>query len=112
MVKSFDDIQKLSKDNVDATMKSFGAFSKTSQVIAAEIADYSKRSFEGGTKTMEKLLGAKSLDKALEIQTEYAKASYEDFIAEATKISELYNDLAKEASRPFEAFMGKVSVAR
>ena len=58
---------------MDATMKSFGMLSKTTQAIATEVADYSKKSFEDGTKVMEKLLGVKSIDKAIEIQTDYAK---------------------------------------
>jgi hypothetical protein len=104
MVKNFDDIQKLSKDNVDATMKSFGAVSKTSQAIAAEFADYSKKSFEDGSKVLEKLFSAKTLDKAIEIQTDYAKSAYEGFVAQATKIGDLYADLAKETYKPFETF--------
>ena len=41
-----DDVQKLGKDNMDATLKSFGAFSKSLQAITVEIADYSKKVFE------------------------------------------------------------------
>jgi hypothetical protein len=37
-------------------------------------------SFEHGTKTMENLLGVKSLDKAIEVQTEYAKTAYEGYV--------------------------------
>jgi len=109
MIKNFDDMQKLSKDNVDATMKSLGAFSKASQAIAAEFADYSKKSFEDGSKVMEKLLGARSLDKAIEIQTDYAKTAYEGFVAQATKFGELYADLAKEAYKPFESYIAKAT---
>src|SRR5262245_56513786 len=69
MIKNFDEMQKVGKDNVDATLKSFGALSKATQTIAAEVVDYSKKSFEDGTKLVEKLFGAKSLDKAIEIQT-------------------------------------------
>jgi hypothetical protein len=109
MFNNFEDVQKLSKDNMDATMKSFGALSKATQTIAAELADYSKKSFEDGSKVMEKLLGVKSLDKAIEIQTDYAKTAYEGFVAQATKIGELYADFAKETYKPFEAYMGKVA---
>ena len=112
MIKNFDDMQKLSKDNMDATMKSFGALSKASQAIATELADYSKKSFEDGTKVMEKLLGAKSLDKAIEIQTDYAKTAYEGFVAQATKIGELYADFAKETYKPFEVLHGKAAPAK
>jgi hypothetical protein len=109
MIKNFDDMQKMSKDNVDATMKSFGALSKATQAIATEFADYTKKSFEDGTKVMEKMLGAKSLDKAMEIQTDYAKTAYEGFVAQATKMGELYADLAKETYKPFESYMAKAT---
>ena len=112
MIKNFDDVQKLSKDNMDATMKSFGAVSKATQAIAAEVADYSKKSFEDSTKVMEKLFGAKSLDKAIEIQTDYAKTAYEGFVAQATKIGELYADLAKETYKPFESYVAKATPAK
>ena len=112
MVKNFDEIQKFGKDNVDATLKSFGALSKGTQVIAAEVADYSKRSFEDGTKVVEKLFGAKSFDKAIEIQTDYAKTAYEGFVAQATKLGELYADVAKEAYKPFESYLGKAAPAK
>ncbi len=109
MIKNIEDVQKLSKDNMDATMKSFGMLSKATQAIATEVADYSKKSFEDGTKVMEKLLGAKSIDKAIEIQTDYAKTAYEGFVAQATKIGELYADLAKETYKPFEAYVAKAA---
>ena len=110
MVKNLDDMQKLGKDNLDATMKSFGALSKSAQAIAAEMADYSKKSFEDSSKAMEKLFGAKTFEKAIEIQTDFAKTSYEAFIAEATRIGELYADFAKEAYKPFESYVNKATV--
>src|SRR6187200_3487387 len=107
MIKNIEDVQKLGKDNMDATMKSFGVLSKATQAIATEVADYSKKSFEDGSKVMEKLLGAKSLDKAIEIQSDYAKTAYEGFVAQATKIGELYADVAKETYKPFEAYLAQ-----
>jgi hypothetical protein len=112
MIKSFEEMQKLGKDNVDAIQKSFGAMSKAGQTIAAEMVDYSKKSFEDGTKVLEKLLGAKSLDKAIEIQTDYARATYEGLVAQATKVGELYADLAKETYKPYEAFVAKATPAK
>lgn len=107
MLKNFDDLQQVGKENMDSALKSWGALSRGSQVIAAEMADYSKKAFEDGTAALEKLFGVKSFDKAIEVQTEYAKTAYEGFVAEATKLGELYTDLAKETYKPFEALMGK-----
>ena len=112
MLKNVDEMQKLGKDNVEAAMKAFGATSKGFQAIAAEVTNYSKKSFEDGTAAVERLLGAKTVEKAIEIQSEYAKTAYEGFVAEATKLGELYADLAKEAYKPFEGYLAKVTPAK
>jgi len=109
MLKNFDEMQKLGKDNMDAAMKSFGAISKGVQAIAVEVADYSKKSFEEGSAALEKLVGAKSIEKAIEIQTDYAKTAYEGFVSGATRIGELYADLTKETYKPFESYLGRAN---
>jgi phasin family protein len=88
---------------------SLGAFSKGAQAIAVEIVDYTKKSAETTAAAWEKLMAAKSLEKAIEVQTEYLKASYEDFIAEASKLGELYVDLAKETYKPFDVLLSKAA---
>jgi phasin family protein len=100
-----DQMQKFGKEGMDMAMASFGAWTKNAQAIATEVADYSKKSFEGSAAAWEKLLGVKSLDKLMEVQSEYLKSSYEGFVAESTKLGELYADLAKEAYKPFEGMM-------
>ena len=60
------------------------------QSIAAETTDYSKKSFEKSRVLAEKLIAVKKFDEALQLQSDFAKSAYEDFLAEATKIGELY----------------------
>lgn len=107
MFKTFDDLQQVGKENMDSALKSWGALSKGTQAIAAEVADYSKKAFEDGTAALEKLFGVKSFDKAIEVQTEYAKTAYEGFVTKATKLGELYTDTAREAYKPFESVIAK-----
>lgn len=108
MLQNIDEMQKLGRENLDIAMKSFGTVSKGVQAIAVEVADYSKKSFEEGTAAAEKLFGAKTLDKAVEIQSDYFKSAYEGFVSQATKLGELYADLAKETYKPYEGFLGKI----
>jgi hypothetical protein len=112
MVKDFDEMQKLGKDNMDFTLRSLGAVSKSAQAIAVEVADYSKKSFEQGTQAMERLFGVKSLDKAIEVQTEYAKTAYEQFVAQASKLGTLYAELAKESYKPLEGYFARATAAK
>jgi len=107
-----DEMQRLGKDSMDMALTSLGAWSKNAHAIALEVADYSKKSLEGSAAAWEKLMSAKSLDKAAAVQTEYLKSSYEGFIAEATKLGGLYVDLAKEAYKPFEGALAKASAMK
>jgi len=107
-----DELQKLGKDSMDSALTSFGALTKSAQAIAVEVVEYSKKSAEGSAAAWEKLVGAKTLEKALEVQSEYLKSAYEDFVAEATKLGELYIDLAKETYKPFEGALAKASALK
>jgi hypothetical protein len=104
-----DDMQRISDESVDATTRSFEGMPKVTRAITAEIADYTRRSFEHGAKTMEKLVGTKSPDKAFEVQTEYARAAYEDYVGHATKLGQLYADLGKETFKSYQDLAAKLT---
>jgi hypothetical protein len=112
MMKDFDELHKIGTSNMDTALRSFGAISKGAQAIALECADYSKWSFEHGAHAVEKLFGAKSLERVIEVQADYAKAAFEGFVAQATKIGKLYSDVAMEAYKPFDGFFGKVAPSK
>ena len=104
-----EDFQQQSKEQFEAAVASAKTFSNGLQAIAAAYGDYSKKSFEDTKSYVEKLSGVKSLDKAIEAQTEFAKSSYETFVAESQKIGELYSDLAKQSYKPFEGLVAKLT---
>lgn len=97
---AFEDFQNLSKQQVEAATAFAATFSKGMQEIAAESAEYSKHAMTAGAEAVEKLLGAKSVETAVQIQTEYAKSAYEGFVAKATKINEIVAKVASEAMKP------------
>jgi len=102
MITNFQDFQSLGQSNVDTALKLFGDWNKGWQAIAAEMTDYSKRTFEDSTSTFEKLASAKSIEQAFEIQSSFAKRAYEDYMHQMTKIGGMYTSLAKDAYKPVE----------
>ncbi|EFG2885913.1 phasin family protein [Escherichia coli] len=106
MAKTFDAGQ-FGQDYLDNSLKTIATLSKGLQAIAIESTDYAKKSYESGSAAFEKLTSAKSLEAAVEIQTTYAKSAYEAFVAQATKLGELYADLGKEIYQPFETLAAK-----
>ncbi len=107
MFKGFDGFQNTGKENMDLALVSLGNVSKNVQMMTAEVADFSKKSFDDGAAALEKLIGAKSLDAAIEVQADYVKSTYEGYVGQVTKLGEMYADLAKEAYKPFEKVFDK-----
>jgi phasin family protein len=109
MMKPFEDANNMGKEMMDHSLKSYAAMTKGMQAIASEATDYSKKSYEESVAAFEKLAGAKSVETAMEVQTDYMKSAYESFVSEATKMGELYADLAKEVYKPFETAMASAT---
>lgn len=105
MIRNFDDMQKLGQSNVDGAMRMLGEWNKNWQAIAAEMGDYTKRSFEESTATLEKLMASRSVEQAVEIQTSFAKRAYDDYMQQMTKIGGMYANMAKEAYKPVERIL-------
>jgi hypothetical protein len=101
--------QQNGKEQIDTGNASSDTFPGGFQAIATAYGNYTKKSFEDTKLFVEKLSGAKSFDKAIEIQTEFAKTAYETFVTESQKITALYGDLAKLSSQPFGSFIAKLT---
>ncbi|QWG25584.1 phasin family protein [Bradyrhizobium sediminis] len=110
MVK-VEDIQQYGKEQFETVVASATTLQNGIQAIASAYGDYTKKSFEDTKSMVEKLSGVKSLDKAIEVQTEFAKSAYETFVAESQKIAGLYTDLAKQTFKPFEGLVSKFTPA-
>src|SRR5215210_7963238 len=108
--KVSEEFQRVGKDGFDASVRSAGEAYKGFQAIAAEVTSYSKKAFEDGTRAFEQLLGAKSFEQVIEIQSQYAKRAYETHVAELSKLGEMYAGLTRKASKPVEQAAAKVGV--
>lgn len=111
MNANFEQIQKFGKDQLEAAVAAASSIAKGVQAIATENTDYAKKSAEAGSAYVEKLFGAKTFESAVQLHSDFAKASYEGFVAQATKLGELYQNLAKEALKPVEGVVAKVQAA-
>ena len=111
MMFKVEDFQNYGKEQLENAVASASTVQNGLSAIATAYGDYSKKSYEDTKSFVEKLSGVKSLDKAIEVQTEFAKSAYETYVAEAQKIAGLYTDLAKQAYKPFEGLVAKFTPA-
>ena len=108
MIK-FDEFQSINKDGVEAFIASATAWTKGMQAMAIESADFSRKSLEKNAQAFEKVLGAKSLDKAVEFQQGFAKDAYEAYVGQLNKIGEIYMTTAREAYKPLETQLAQTA---
>jgi len=100
MSKSMEDATAFGQENVEAMVESGKIFAKAAEEMNAELMAYSKKTYEDGMAMAKELTSVKSVTELFEKQTEFAKTSFDTFVAEATKLNEMYANAAKQAFAP------------
>jgi hypothetical protein len=106
-VRTGETFQKLSKVGFDTAVRSYAEWNKGIQEIATRVTENTKKAFEDTTRTWEQLISAKSVEQAIEIQTQYAKRAYDAYVAEASLLGDWYAGLVRNASKPVEQTVAK-----
>ena len=107
MTNQLENAQAMGKTQMEQMSSTIASMTRGLQAIATETTEYSKRSLESTSAFVEKLVGVKSMDTAVQLQSDFAKAQFEGFMAQASKIGELYRSLTKEAFKPMETAMAQ-----
>jgi hypothetical protein len=107
------DFQKVGNESFEAVVRSYSEARRGFQILTALVTENVNKAVEASTRAFEQLLGAKSFEQVVEIQSQYAKRAYDNYVAEAPKLGELYVSVVREASKPFEqAFPWKAGNGR
>ncbi len=115
--KGFEEATEFSQQNVESLVKSSEIAAKAVESINEEVVSYSKKSFEDTVEAAKDIASAKTANELFEKQTAFARAAFEGFVSQATKMSEMYLAAAKEISAPInervevagEALKGKAA---
>jgi hypothetical protein len=80
------------------------------KAIAAAHSDYAKSSFEAYKAYLAKIATIKAPDQAIQLTTDHVKSTYETFVAESTRIGDMYKDFFKSAFEPMTIGTQKLAV--
>jgi hypothetical protein len=94
--------QERVQSGFEAASRSFTEANQGFQAIAAEMMQYSKAAFDDGIRTWGELIGVRSLEQAIQIQSEYAKRVYDNHMVELSKLGEMCMGMVRDASKPVE----------
>ena len=97
----YEDLADLGRENFAAVLRANAALTDGLEAIGKEVMGYARNSFENAAETATALLGAKTFEDVVQLNTDFAKASFERMIEGSTKLSEMGVKVANEALAPF-----------
>ncbi|WP_244559339.1 MULTISPECIES: phasin family protein [unclassified Azospirillum] len=100
---AFDDVAGFHKENVDAFVASSTILAKGFEALSKELLAFTQGQYEQSVSTAKALLAVKSVKELVDLQTEFAKSSFDAALAEATKVSEAGLKVANQAAEPITA---------
>ncbi|WP_165772102.1 phasin family protein [Niveispirillum lacus] len=100
---TFEDVVGFQKENVEAFVASSTILTKGFEALSKEIAAFTQAQYEQSVATTKALFAVKSVKELVDLQTEFAKSSFDALVAEATKVSETGIKVANEAAEPITA---------
>lgn len=107
--KSYDRWLGFAKENMEAMMKATTTYSKAVEQINSETLEFSKRQMEDGVAAWKAVLGAKNVQEAWEVQSDYTKSAMDAYIAQVTKVNDMVLSTAKHAAEPLNARLAAFS---
>ncbi|KAA0597001.1 phasin family protein [Azospirillum lipoferum] len=103
VLKGYDELTVLTKENVDALVKSGTVVAKGAEEAGKQVAAFTQSSLEKSVSNAKALLAVKTIQELVELQNAYAKASIDALVSESTKLQELTVKIANEALAPLNA---------
>ena len=98
--KLSEEMVDFAKGNVEAVIASAKVAAKVGETLGQEAADYGKKNFETATAAFKSFATVKSPTELFQLQSQYAKASFDSAVAEASKLSESMMKFAGEIAQP------------
>jgi phasin family protein len=111
VTKGLEKFTDLGKGNVEAYVQAATVFAKTIERVNGEVFNFSKQQMEDGVAALKAVSGAKSLHEAWEVQSDFAKSALDSYVAQATKLNDLWMDAAKQAAEPFTSRFANMTEA-
>ena len=102
-LKGYDELALINKDGIDAFVKSGNVVAKAAEEFGKSYFAFAQAAAEQNVEAAKALMGAKTLNDVVEIQTDLARTSFDKFVAEGTKLSEMTVKVTNDAFEPLQA---------
>ncbi|MFZ4120479.1 MAG: phasin family protein [Caulobacterales bacterium] len=97
------------KENMEAFVASAAVAQKGMEAVSARYMAFTKSAMENHMAVARSLMTSKSVQELVERQTEYARSSFDSYVAELTVMSDLMAGVTKDAIKPLNERMTAMS---
>jgi phasin family protein len=102
-LKGYDEFASMNKSSMDAFVKSSNIMAKGMEDLGKTYFAFAQSAAEQNVAAAKKLMTAKTINDVVDIQSEVARTSFDAWVAEATKMSEMSMKVANEAFEPIQS---------
>ena len=102
---ALNEVNTLSKGNVEAVVESLTAATKGAETVGAQALAFSKKNWDDAVTAAKTLSGAKSIQEVIELQSQYAKSTMEAYVSEMNLLTETLSSSFKDTFKPINARM-------
>ena len=99
-LETLNQLNEVSKKNLEAVVASVGAATRGAEALGAQAMSYSKSSVEQGMDAARALSAVKSVQEAVELQTNFARTALETYLSEMNRMSETVAASVKDSLAP------------
>jgi phasin family protein len=93
----------IGKAAIDAYVESGNLFAQNFGTFNREVMAFAQAALENSIETARALAGASSLSEAVDLQTKHSQKSFDGFLAESAKLTELSVEFANETIAPLQS---------
>ncbi len=100
--EGYEELSALQQESLDALIKASTVWAKGAENLGRAYLAYAEAAAEAGTDIAKSLLEAKSFKEIVDLQSDYARKSFDQSVSEGTKLSEMSIKVANEALQPIQ----------
>lgn len=101
--KNLDELAAFNKGNFDAFVAAGAAAAKGFETLSQQVIACNQKAVETSVATAKALLGCRTLQDVVEVQTDLTRKGIDEWLAEGTKLSELTVKVANQTAEPINS---------
>jgi len=101
--KAIEELAEVSKANVEALVEAGKVAVEGARTIGQDVVETSREGVEKAADAVRALAEAKSPTEFIQLQSEFARAQFDRFVAESSRLTESFVKLAGEAIQPIQS---------